>query len=90
MLIIRISSTSVAGDFPYRVSVQVNEQSIAITVPSMYFICNYCSQYVFHILWTVLMFAIVKILTNVGVSRWIDKEKDEFKRDMEKQSGATY
>jgi hypothetical protein len=31
-----------------------------------------------------LMFAIVKILTNVGVSRWIDKEKDEFKRDMEK------
>ena len=36
------------------------------------------------------MFAIVKILTNVGVSRWIDKEKDEFKRDMEKQSGATY
>jgi hypothetical protein len=30
------------------------------------------------------MFAIVKILTNVGVSRWIDKEKDEFKRDMEK------
>ena len=46
--------------------------------------CNYCSQYVFHILWTVLMFAIVKILTNVGVSRWIAKEKDEFKRDMEK------
>ena len=74
MLIIRISSTSVAGDFPYRVSVQVNEQSIAITAPSMYFIS----------FGPFLMFAIVKILTNVGVSRWIDKEKDEFKRDMEK------
>lgn len=32
------------------------------------------------------MFAIVKILTNVGVSRWIDKEKDEFKRDMENKA----
>ena len=36
------------------------------------------------------MFAIVKILTNVGVSRWIDKEKDELSGIWKNKAEQTY